>query len=271
MSRHTAAQRLAGRLGSRDIAILGTLQEFRLMTGGQIKRLYFYTGEPATEARKTRATCKRLTELGVIVRLERRVGGIRAGSDGFVFGLSGMGSAVLDLGETAPSRHRRMPETKLAFHSHVLAVSELTVRLAEAARADAFSIEELRGEPGCWRWFSGVGGGQRALKPDAFLRVSVEEYELAAFIEVDLASESLPTVARKCAVYIDYWRSGAEQRLHDFFPRVWWLVPHARRLQAIADVLKRLPVDARDLFQVTQFDHAVRALTAVPDTEGGAR
>ena len=271
MSRHTAAQRLAGRLGPRDMAILGTLREFRLMTGEQLRRLYFYAGEPATEARKTRAACKRLVDLGVIVRTERRVGGIRAGSDGFVVGLSGMGSAVLDLGETALSRHRRAAETKLAFESHVLKVSELAVQLSESARAGFFSIEELRGEPGCWRWFSGVGGGQRVLKPDAFLRASVEEYELAAFVEVDLASESLPTIARKCAIYIDYWKSGAEQRLHDFFPRVWWLVPHARRLQAITDALKRLPADARDLFRVTQFDHAVRELTAVPDTEGGAR
>jgi len=178
---------------------------------------------------------------------------------------------VLDVGESAVSRHRRVIETKLAFESHVLAVSELAVRLTESARTGAFSIDEFRAEPGCWRWSSTVGGGRQVLKPDAFLRVGVEEYELAAFVEVDLASESLPTITRKCMAYIDYWKSGAEQRLHDFFPRVWWLVPHARRLQAITDVLKRLPADARDLFKVVQFDHAVRALTAVPDTEGGAR
>jgi Replication-relaxation len=253
------------------MAMLETLQEFRLMTGGQIKRLHFRGGEPATEARKARAACKRLAELGVIVRLERRIGGVRAGSEGFVFGLSGLGSAVLDLSESIPARHRRVADTKLAFQSHVLTVSELAVQLTEAAGNGAFSVDELRAEPGCWRWFSDVGGGQRPLKPDAFLRVGVEDYEFAAFIEVDLASESLPTITRKCMTYVDYWKSGAEQRLNDFFPRVWWLVPHPQRLQAIADVLKHLPADARDLFQVAQFDHAVSVLTTFPVTEGGAR
>lgn len=241
------------------------------MTGGQIKRLFFHAGAPATEARKARAACKRLTELGVIVRLERRIGGIRAGSEGFIFGLSGMGAAVLDLGDEAPPRHRRVAETKVAFQSHVLTVSELAIQLHETARTGAFTIDELRAEPGCWRWFSGVGGGHRVLKPDAVLRASVDDFELGAFIEVDLATESLPTIARKCVTYLDYWRSGAEQRLHDFFPRVWWLVPHPPRLQAIADVLKRLPDEAHDLFRVVQFDQAVHALTALPDTEGGAR
>jgi Replication-relaxation len=271
MNRHTAAPRLAERLGPRDLAILRTLQEFRLMTGGQIRRLYFYGGEPATEARKARAACKRLVELGVIVRTDRRVGGIRAGSEGFVFGLSGLGAAVLDIGQLQPSRHRRVAETKPSHQTHVLGVSELAVRLTESARTGEFSIDELRGEPGCWRWFSGVGGGQRTLKPDTFLRVSVADYELASFVEVDLATESLPTVLRKCMTYIDYWKSGAEQRLHDFFPRVWWLVPHTARLQAITDVLKRLPDEARDLFRVVQFDHAITALTTFPDTQGGAR
>lgn len=271
MSRHTAVRRLAERLGPRDLAILGALQEFRLLSGGQIKRLHFHGGEPATEARKARAACKRLVELGVIVRLERRIGGVRAGSEGFVFGLSGLGAAVLDLGEPTNVRHRRVVETKLAFQSHVLAVGELAVRLTESARAGDFSIDELRAEPGCWRWFAQVGGGQRALKPDAFLRVSVDDYELASFVEVDLATESLPTIYRKCMTYVDYWKSGAEQRLHEFFPRVWWLVPHAARLQAITDALKRLPDDARDLFRVAPFDLAVHVLTAIPDTEGGAR
>lgn len=271
MSRATVAQRLAERLGTRDMAILGVLQEFRLMTGGQIRRLLFHTGEPATEARKARAACKRLTELGVIVRMERRIGGIHAGSEGFVFGLSGTGAAVLDLGEPNASRHRRVTETKSAHQSHVLGVSELAVQLNESARTEAFAIDELRGEPDCWRWFSSLGGGRRALKPDAFLRVSVDDYELASFIEVDLATESQPTIARKCLVYLDYWRSGAEQRLHEFFPQVWWLVPHLPRLQAIEDVVRRLPDEARDLFRVVQFDQAVHALTALPDTEGGAR
>jgi hypothetical protein len=171
----------------------------------------------------------------------------------------------------SPSLASSHADTKSAFEAHVLAVSELAVCLTERASAGAFVVEELRAEPGCWRWFSGVSG-KRIVKPDLFARLNVGDYELASFVEVDMASESLPTIARKCGVYIDYWRSGAEQRIHGLFPRVWWLVPHARRLQAIGQVIRRLPEETRELFAVVLTEHAPDLLTQLPqlNAQGGA-
>src|SRR4051795_11692450 len=100
MTRRAPAYRLASQLGPRDLAILESLQEFRLMSGAQIRRQHFAGGQPATQARKARAVLQRLTALGLLTRLERRVGGIHAGSEGQVVGLSGLGHAVLDVGET---------------------------------------------------------------------------------------------------------------------------------------------------------------------------
>jgi hypothetical protein len=267
------AARLAARLGSRDLAVLATLQEFRLMTGGQLRRLHFPGSNLVTQSRKARGALQRLAELGLIVRLQRRIGGIRAGSDGYIYGLSGLGHAVLDIGRADARRHRSVTGTKPAFQNHVLAVSELAVTLHEQARAGTFTLDELRAEPGCWRWFAGIGGQRRALKPDVFLRLTVEAYEVTAFIEMDMATESLPAVARKCGVYLDYWRSGSEQQRHGVFPRVWWLVPDDDRLHALTRAIQQLPAEARDLFTVARTHNAAVRLTQLPGNanEGGAR
>lgn len=264
------ARAVAARLSLRDLAVLASLQEFRLMTGSQLRRLHFPGTQPSTQARKTRAALQRLTEHGVVVRLHRRVGGLRAGSEGYVYGLSGLGRAVLDLDHPGSRRHRGVINTKPAFTDHVLAVSELAVRLGELALAGACSIEELRAEPGCWRRFSGVSGGQRVLKPDAFVRLTVQDFELTAFIEQDMNTESVRVLETKLKVYLDYWRSGTEQERSGVFPRVWWLVPDDARLATIAAAIARLPRQTQQLFTVALTTDAPELLTQLP-TEGGAR
>jgi hypothetical protein len=240
------------------------------MTGAQLLRLHFPGGQLVTQARKARAALRRLTELRVLVRLDRRVGGVRAGSEGHLYSLSGRGYAVLDLDRAVPRRHGRIIDTKVAFQSHVLAVSELAVELREQERAGVCGVEELRAEPGAWRWFSGIGGGRRTLKPDAYARLAVGEYVLSHFIEIDQATESLPTITRKCQVYIDYWRSGQEQHTHGVFPRIWWLVPNTARLNAIGSVIRGLPADAHALFAVVLTSEAASLLTQL-NPQGGAR
>lgn len=268
MSARGRAVRLLDRLSQRDIAILGDLDLLRLLTGKQLRRLHFADGDPVTQARKARAVMRRLSDLGVIVRLERRVGGMRSGSEGFVIGLSGWGFAVLDVVHNRQRRHRRVIETKPAFQSHILAVSELYVDLVEHSRRDGHELLEFAGEPDAWRRFGGLGGEAITLKPDAFVRLGVGDVEVLAFVEQDLATESLPTIARKLAVYVAYWRSGQEQRQHGVFPRVWWLVPTTGRAEAIRRVVAGLAREAQALFAVCLAHEATAALTHLP-TEGG--
>jgi hypothetical protein len=270
LSARRRARDMAERLGDRDIAVLASLREFRLMTGNQLLRLHFRGSQQATQARKARAALSRLTELRVIVRLERHVGGVRAGSQGYLYELSGLGQAVLDLDDAEPRRHRRPTGTTIPHQSHVLAVTELAVCLHEAAASGRCVVDEFRAEPGCWRRFGGLGGGHRILKPDAFVRLGIGDYETSAFIEQDMATESLPTIGRKLAVYLDYWRSGVEQQLYDVFPRVWWLVPHTKRLVAIKEAIQQLPYETRELFTVVLTEHAPDLLTRIPTLEGGA-
>ena len=270
MSGRVQAARMRLKLSDRDMTILQALRSLRLLTGGQLRRLFFAHGDPITQARKARAAVKRLCELGVVTRLARRIGGMHSGSDGQVIALTSLGHAVLSLDTDKSIRVRSIIDRKPAFQDHRLAVNELYVGLRERARDGAVELLDFQSEPACWRGFPGIGGQLITLKPDAFVQVGVGEYEVSAFIEQDQDTESLPTITRKCGVYLDYYRSGQEQHDHGVFPLVWWLVPSTKRLRNIADVIRRLPRDAHALFAVALEDEAVTRLTALPTGGGDA-
>ena len=270
MSGRGRAGRLAARLSDRDLGVLRDLQTLRLMTGGQVLRQHFPDGQAETQARKARAALARFHRLGLVVRLRRRIGGVRSGSQGYVYGLTGLGLAVLDAGNPMPQRHRQVALTKPAFADHALAGAELRVQLTEFIRQHPAAWLDFSAEPQCWRRFPGSGGEIVTLKPDAFVQVERDGYELSSFVEVDRATESLPTIRRKLDVYVAYWRSGTEQAAHGVFPRTWWSVPTSARQAALESVIRRLPTETRNLFAVCLADEAVSCLTAVPNDEGGA-
>jgi hypothetical protein len=271
MSGRGHARSVAERLGPRDLAMLASLQDLHLMTGAQLGRLHVAGARPTTQARKTRAALQRLSTLELVVRLRRRIGGIRSGSAGYIYGLSGLGQAVLDLGQDTAGRHRRVNETKPAFQNHTLAVAETYVQLVERARTGHGELLDFTTEPQCWRRFSGMAGEVVTLKPDGFVRLGVGGYEVSAFLEADLDSESAPTIRRKLDVYLAYWRSGIEQRHYDVFPKVWWLVPEAARLEVVARTIRQLPSDGQELFAVCLITEAADRLTQPVADEGGAR
>src|SRR5581483_7116851 len=71
---------LRQQLSDRDLAVLHSLDELRLLTTRHIERLHFREGSPRTQARRCRAVLQRLYSYRLLDRLDRRVGGIRAGS-----------------------------------------------------------------------------------------------------------------------------------------------------------------------------------------------
>ena len=148
--------------------------------------------------------------------MSRVIGGIRAGSTGYVYGLSGLGQAVLDVPGTYGRRRRSAWETKPYFQDHVLAVSELCVCLTETCRDGSAELVAFDGEPSCWRTYTGSGGEVAIVKPDAYVCVGVGEIERSTFVEIDLATESPNTVYRKCQAFVSYWRSRAVQNMADW-------------------------------------------------------
>lgn len=247
-------------LTPRERALVGSLDRLRLASVKQLERLHF-TGESApSNARLARQTLARLTERRVIVLLERRVGGVRAGSCGSVYALDVAGQRLATAcGPAGGVRIRRPWSPGLAFIAHQLAVSELYVRLVEAARSGRLEVLDFDAEPASWRTFTGLGGARTVLKPDAFVRLGVGEFEDSYFVEVDRATHSGPSVARKLALYRRYWQTGREQHRRDgVFPKVLVLVPSEARRAALARVASGQPAESWPLFQIVRYDDALK-------------
>jgi hypothetical protein len=252
------AARLRDRLSERDLAIVRQVADLRLMSARQIQALHFPPSQHMSEMAATRARQRVVTRLcrdRLLTPLQRRVGGVRAGSAGLVLALGPIGQRVL-----ANGSRRRTYEPTLRFFDHTLTTAQLVVDLTLAARRGMVELLSFQAEPESWREFAGLGGGRRWLRPDAFLMIGSGAYELRWFIEVDRATESLPVIVRKCRLYTDYYQSGTEQAAHDVFPRVCWVVPDEARAERLREVItrdRRLP---DGLFVVTTSELAVTTL-----------
>ena len=77
-----------------------------------------------------------------------------------------------------------------------------------------FELVECAVEPASWRRFTGLGGARLTLKPDLYAETastSGSDLVHAWFIEVDLGTEGIPTLLKKCRDYEAYRRTGIEQ------------------------------------------------------------
>jgi hypothetical protein len=243
---------LAGAMSDRDWAVLNVLVRVRVATGRQLERACLAGVGP----RQARLVLASLVSRRLLARLPRVVGGVRAGSAGYVYALD-----VAGLRLASPAQRPARPwAVGMSFLGHSLAVTELYVRLIEQQRAGMVELVWFAAEPAAWRRFFGPGGGRVVLKPDAYVVLRLGGYEDRWFIEVDQGTESLPTIARKCDLYRRYWASGREQAREGVFPRVLWMAPDGRRAEAIVEVCSRQPTEAWDLFMVTTRAEAVSRL-----------
>jgi hypothetical protein len=241
-------------LSERDKAILDDVGRVRVLTGRQVERLHFAELAGRHRDRTRRRVLERLVHLQLLTPLERRIGGVRAGSAGLVFALGPAGQRLLAVHDHGTGARVRRPGTPTPrFMIHNLAVAELYVGLTEAARGGAFTLTGFRAEPACW-WRTGEGVW---VKPDAFAVVASGDVEDSWAIEVDQATESLPTLRRKLKVYLDLVASGERGPDGGVLPRVLVTVPEAGRLRAVREVVSSLPGPAEELFAVVLEERAV--------------
>lgn len=242
-----------GRLTERDREIATTVARLRLVSGTQLERLFFaHGGMPASRARLARSALARLTELGLLAKLARTVGGVRGGSGAFVYETGPAGERLLAYwrGEGI-ARARTAHEPGQRFVAHSLAITETYVRLVEAVRDGRIELLSFDTEPVAWRRYVGLGAHEVILKPDAFVRIGVGEFEDSWFIEVDLATESSTVLRRQARAYLAYLQTGREQRAHGVFPRVLWTVPDRARGELLQRVIESLGGEAERLFTIT--------------------
>jgi Replication-relaxation len=263
-SPHLSARKLAGireRLSPRDLEILATVARFRILTGEQLQRLFWPDGSPETRARLARHGLARLRNLGVIAPLARRVGGVRSGSQGLTYAVGIAGQRLL-AGEGS-TRRARYPHTPGERHlAHTLAIARVHVELMERARHGGSSeVLDYDPEPLCWRPYMAGFGVRQICKPDAYARIGAGEYILSWLLELDMATEALPTIERKARRHLDYHRSGEAKRTHGVSPRVVWIAPGEDRVQAIQRTLAALPPEAARLFVATTAEQAASVLT----------
>jgi hypothetical protein len=253
------AARTAGRLGERDRLVIGTVGLLGLVSAQQLERLHWHGGDPATRSRLRRRALARLVALGVLARLKRRIGGIRAGSDGYIYTLDRLGRRLHE--PTRTGRLRSPEEPGLLFVQHALAVSELYVRAHEVERMGRLELLAWESEPTCHRPFAAPLGGRLILKPDAFVRVGIGAFEDRYFVELDTGSHRRGAVVRKLDTYLAYYRSGREQAAHGVFPRVLWIATTVSGAERLAGWIGSLPVAHQRLFAVTSLDGFADFLT----------
>ncbi len=136
-------------------------------------------------------------------------------------------------------RRARTPGAR--YLAHTLAVAGLYVDLVDAERHGRLAIGVFSPEPECWRPYTGAWAAALTLKPDAYLKLAVGDYEYSWFIEQDMATEAQTTIEGKARRYHDYYRSGTEQAERGVFPRVLWIVPNTSRAERVREALNGSP------------------------------
>lgn len=252
---------ISQQLTDRDLQALRTVSRFRVMSGAQLGRLFWPEGSPRTRGRLARRGLSRLVRLDVLQPLARRVGGARSGSASTTYALGRAGQYLLQSEQPSKRRVRRAHTPGARYLAHTLAVAGLYVELVDAERRGLVEIATFSPEPECWRPYAGAWGAAMRLKPDAYLKLAVGEYEYSWFIEQDMATEAQTTIEGKARRYRDYYRTGTDQKARGVFPRVLWIVPNTPHAERVRETLERLPADAQRLFAVTTTADAIVLLS----------
>lgn len=255
---------LRDHLTDRDEAVLRDVEKYRLLTTRQIQRLHFDPVHPTgvASARACNRTLARLRDADVLRALERRIGGARAGSAGFIWYVGPAGDRLLQTLDPNSARGRRnYREPSRHFVEHTLAVAELAVQAIEAAMAGDVEVLELQTEPASWHQSLSKHGTVQWLKPDLRMVTAAGEYEHHWFIEADLATEHLPVILRQCAAYQEFRATGRYQATHGLFPAVLWVAPTQARVAAVrAAVAGDSGLDPA-VFQVCTADEYLSVIT----------
>lgn len=227
---------LDSNLSKRDREILDRVAEHRYLTTHQVQAFCFGTHtSDASAARSTRRVLGRLDRDGLLRALDRRIGGVRAGSDARIWQLAPAGIRLL-YGNT---QRRRPGAPSLRFLAHRLAIADVHLLLRAHLEIEAIEKVDVEVEPASWRRYQARTGEPRWLQPDLYAELVTSDFADLAFIEVDLGSESLPTLVKKCEQYEEYRKTGIEQDRRGSFPIVVWLFIDRNRVRSLEGAVRR--------------------------------
>ncbi|MDQ3763035.1 MAG: replication-relaxation family protein [Actinomycetota bacterium] len=251
-------RQLAAELPDRYTEPVLHLSRARALSGGQLDRLLRQPGTtPKTAERARQRAMTHLCHLGLAATLERRIGGVRAGSAGYVHVLTPAGHklAALLTGQQPPRRIRHSRAPGPMFIAHALDTAEIYVQLTEHSRAGSFRVAAFITEPDSWWQESGI-----VLRPDAYTRLATPTHRDCWWLEIDRDTESIPRLREKFRDYLDHANYGGTGP-DDALPRVLVTAPTPRRCAVTSDLITGLPPPAAELFAVCEHTQAVRELT----------
>lgn len=258
-------RQLADELPARYTVPLLHISHARVLTGQQLDRLLHDAGGPPQAATRARQRAMaHLARLGLVSTVNRRVGGVRAGSAGHVHTLTPAGHklAAILAGRTLPAAVRRFrPPGPLAM-DHALDVAEIYVQLVEASRTGGFQVAAFVTEPATW-WPIGNGG---QLRPDAYTVLDAGNYRDCWWLEIDRATESIPRLRDKLRDYRDhatYSGTGPD----GVVPNILVTAPTPQRVEAIRAAIT--DAGLTDQATATTHDHAAALLVRELGTVDG--
>ena len=233
---HRVLASLASQLSARDRQVLHRVSEHGFLTTHQIQAFCFVEHiSDDSAARTTRRVVSRLERDGLMQALDRRVGGVRSGSAATVWHLTAAGERLVH----GDDKRRRKGTPSERFLSHCLAIADVHVLLDQHRRIEAIETVAVEVEPASWRRYQGPAGEPRWIQPDLYAEITTADFLDRHFIEVDLGTESLPTLLGKCDQYEQYRRSGVEQSRHGTFPLVLWLLTSGARAIQLEQAIGR--------------------------------
>ena len=241
---------------NQHLEILQFLADARLATSSQLARLFFAESPThRSQIRRSNLATKQLKEAGLIYHQPRKIGGWTKGSSSYIWSLTYKGWKKLkEVNSSISLRFRNRVDFSQNHVEHTLAITEIFVELKELEQLGKIKLEEFHYEPKSWRYYSDIGGSSLILKPDAFAKITVGEYEDFYFFELDRSSESLTRIINTCKKYIHYYNTGIEQRVNDIFPFVLWIVPDEQRKENISNAIHLKLNNFWQMFQVVTLD-----------------
>lgn len=227
-------------LTERDQRLLSFMRNLRFMKTDQVRRIFYSEEDKTLHARKvaTFKTLNRLKNLGLVSHLEKRIGGVRAGSEGLIWFVTEAGARLLSLGKEPDDFRSRVLEPVPVFLRHTIAVTEVFVMAFEICRDDpVMKLSRAEVEPDCWRSYQ-KNGKSISLRPDLYVRTNTGDYNDHLFIEMDLDTEAPTAIIEKCRRYLEYYQTGREQKTSGAFPLVLWIVQDVNRKAKIENAIK---------------------------------
>lgn len=257
----SSVEQLLDRLTTRDWLILLTLNKVRLASALQLERLHFYELTGHSRSVQRSHALRRLVDAGVLVQFEWQPGVPNRGLTQQCYALDAIGSQLVQLHfnrEMPDARVRRPRVPGDRFVRHGLAVTERYVELVERARDETFTLVEFQVEGDAY-WPDGLGG---SIKPDAFVHLQQGRANSYWWFEADMATESMPTIRRKLAAYLDFLLRG-QLGPHEWVPWVLVGVPNMKRREAVQAVVDELPDPADQIFRIAELSAAARMMIDV--------